>query len=138
MPDTNLTDFLGSWSAQVKELIEPTPLPFTTPTISLSVSNVSVTPGGTNAIVTITGTASQGGALQYELTRNELGNYAVLQPGASLIILAEDDLVPGVYQVVVRVVEIVNAGTEDELTGSAEATLTVYVQKPLTPPDEEE
>ena len=23
MPDTNLTDFLGSWSAQVKELIEP-------------------------------------------------------------------------------------------------------------------
>ena len=23
MPDTNLTDFLGSWSQQVKELIEP-------------------------------------------------------------------------------------------------------------------
>ncbi|MBQ9627651.1 MAG: hypothetical protein IJR43_00140 [Synergistaceae bacterium] len=103
--------------------------PFTTPGIALSLQQITMTRGAGSVTASVTGTAGQGGTLEYAISAPSWVTMAMNGNTGTLTLNPDATVEPKTYSATVTVTETA-AGYR---AGSAKAAITIVVVKPIPP-----
>lgn len=123
-----VTERAAGWTTGTRELDIPITVmapPFTTPTITLSLQNITMTRGAGAVTATVTGTAGQSGILEYSLSSPSW----VTMANGMLTLNPDATVEPKTYSATVTVTETATGYRP----GTAQAAIVITVVKPIPP-----